>query len=162
MGELDPEDLRKAPRFHAYFKFLEGRRVLLMSRADWAQLSTMIRSEAPVEIELSSTPIATVMRDSTVVAVVAERRSETEVVIEVYRDDPKDAPARINRDAYRVWERLPSHLDYQTVVNTASTEDNANMRGFLQDYVFLVKDAATSGHRLIELPARVRGVLRQQ
>jgi hypothetical protein len=163
MSEIGPVDhLREAPRFHAYFSHLEGRQVLKMPRPAWEHLSRMVRSNEPVEITLSSTPIADVIQESQVAAAVAERQSDSEVIIEVYRHDPKDAPNSINRDRYRVWERLPAHLDYSAMVSAASTEDNTNMRGFLADYVFFKKDEVTEGHRLPELPARVRAVLRHQ
>ena len=160
-GEVSCGVSRQAPRFHAYFSHLEGHHVLLMSRPDWEQLGRMIRPGELVEIELSPTPIAAVVQDSRVVAAVAERQSDSEVAIEVYRDDPRDAPTPVNRDRYRLWERLPSHRDYQAIVNSASTEDNANMRGFLDDHVFLVKDEMIVEHWLRELPARVRAVLRR-
>jgi hypothetical protein len=91
--------------------------------------------------------------------VVAERNSEREVVISVYRHDEKDTPTNINVDRYRVWERLPAHRDYVSMVNAASTEDNTNMRAFMEDHVFLVKDIVTCGHWLHELPVRVRELL---
>src|SRR5215475_2263722 len=109
MSEIGPVDhLREAPRFHAYFSHLEGRQVLTMPRREWEQLSRMIRSNEPLEITLSSTPIADVIQESQTAAVVAERQSDAEVILEVCRHDPKDAPNSINRDRYRVWERLPA------------------------------------------------------
>jgi hypothetical protein len=80
-------------------------------------------------------------------------------VVEVYRKDSKDWPTPINVDRYRVWERLPRHLDYAEMVNIASTEDNRNMRGFLEDHVFLVKDLVTQGHWLHDLPPRIKAVV---
>jgi hypothetical protein len=48
------------------------------------------------------------------------------------------------------------------MVNTASTEDNANMRGFLNDHVFMVKEPPDSEHRLAEVPSRVRAIVRKR
>jgi hypothetical protein len=84
--------LHQAPRFHAYFRHLVGRHLLLMSRAEWELLSRMIRPGEFVEIDVSPTPIGAVMRGSRVVAVVATRQASSEVLIEVYRHDPQDAP----------------------------------------------------------------------
>ena len=153
--------LRQAPRFHAYFRYLEGRQVMLMSRRDWVHLSRMEQGEI-IEIGLSTTPIAGVTRNSLIEAIVAVRQSASEVLVEVYRYDPKDAPTPINVDRYRIWERLPTHTDYMFIVNSASTEDNPNMRGFLEDHVFLVKDVLTSGHWLREIPPQVKAVLKDR
>jgi hypothetical protein len=131
---------------------------MLMSRRDWEQLS-QLREGDIAEIDLSTTPVAALLQDARVEAVVALRESSTEVVVEVYRKDSKDWPTPINVDRYRVWERLPRHLDYAEMVNIASTEDNRNMRGFLEDHVFLVKDLVTQGHWLHDLPPRIKAVV---
>ena len=49
------------------------------------------------------------------------------MTITIYRDDAADAArgTPINVDCYMVWERIPNHLDFMKMVNTASTEDNA-------------------------------------
>jgi hypothetical protein len=154
--------LHQAPRFHAYFRHLLGRQVLLMARVEWEELKRAIQPGELVRIDLRPTPLASVMSGSSVLAVVAERLSPSEVVIEVYRNDPKDAPTLIHRDTYRAWEQLPAHLDSRTMVISASTEDNANMRGFIDDHVFLTRDDISDGHWLSELPERVRAVLRSQ
>jgi hypothetical protein len=148
----------QAPRFHAYFERVEGRRVMVLPRRDWEQLS-QLREGDIAEIDLSTTPVAAVLQADRVEAVVALRESNTEVVVEVYRKDPKDWPTPINLDRYRVWERLPRHRDYADMVNFASTEDNRNMRGFLADHVFLVKDLVTRGHWLHDLPPRIKAVV---
>ncbi len=87
------------------------------------------------------------------------REPQGEVVVEVYRYDPKDVPKPINLDRYRVWQRLPPHRNYAEMVNSASTEDNPNMRGFLEDHVFFVKQVVTHGHRLPDLPPQVRAIV---
>jgi len=154
--------LHQAPRFHAYFRHLLARQVLLMARVEWEELKRAIQPGELVRIDLRPTPLASVMSGSSVLAVVAERLSPSEVVIEVYRNDPKDAPTLSHRDTYRAWEQLPSYLDSRTMVISASTEDNANMRGFIDDHVFLTKDDISDGHWLSELPERVRAVFRSQ
>ncbi len=131
---------------------------MLMSRRDWEQLG-QLREGDIAEIDLSTTPVAAVLQDDRVEAVVALRESSTKVVVEVYRKDPKDWPTPINVDRYHVWERLPRHRDYAEMVNFASTEDNRNMRGFLEDHVFLVKDLVTRGHWLHDPPPRIKAVV---
>ena len=68
-------------------------------------------------------------------------------------------PLPINLDRYVVWERLPPHRNFAAMVNAASTEDNANMRGFLDDHVFFVKDVVREGHRLSALPEQVEALI---
>ena len=151
--------LRQAPRFQAWFSHLEGREVMVMSRRDWEQANQLSEGEMG-QIDLSTTPIANVTRDSRIEAAVAVRTSPVEVVVEVYRYDPVDMPLPINLDRYRVWERLPPHRNFAGMVNAASTEDNPNMRGFLDDYVFFIKDAVRDGHHLGDLPEHVKALAR--
>ena len=141
----------EAPRFHAYFQHLEGRRVLLMSRQVWEQMKAH-HAGGFVEIDILLTPIASITNKSQFIASVGKRRSDYEAVIEVYRLDPKDDPNPINVDRYLVWEHLPPHRDYLQLVNTASTEDNANMRDFVKHYVYIVQEPPGPDHRLSELP----------
>jgi len=131
---------------------------MVMPRRDWEQLGQLRQGEI-AEIDLSAPPVGAVLQGDRVEAVVALRKSNTEVVIEVYRNDPKDWPTPINLDRYRVWERLPRHRDYVEMVNFASTEDNRNMRGFLRDHVFLVKDLVTHEHWLHDLPPPIKGLV---
>jgi hypothetical protein len=149
--------LRNAPRFHALFAHLERRQVLLMSRNDWTEISNFTEGEI-IEIDIRKTPLARIATTA-LEAMIGERLSESEVILEVYRNDPHDAPTTVNVDRYRVWERLPSHREYLEMVNLASTEDNANMRGFITDHVFLVKEEVTDGHWLSELPPHVSATI---
>jgi len=151
--------LRQAPRFQAYFCHLEGREVMVMSRHDWQQANQLRKGEM-AQIDLSTTPIAAVGRDSRIEAAVVVRKSPVEVVVEVYRYDPADMPLPINLDRYRVWERLPPHRNFAAMVNAASTEDNANMRGFLDDHVFFFKDVVANGHHQADLPEQVKALVR--
>ena len=152
--------LRQARGFQAWFSHLEGREVMVMSRRDWEQASRLPEGEMD-QIDLRPTPIADVTRDSRIEAAVAVRKSPVEVVVEVYRYDPVDMPCSINLDRYRVWERLPPHRNLAAMVNAASTEDNPNMRGFLDDHVFFIKDVVRNGHHLADLPEHVKVLARR-
>ena len=55
--------------------------------------------------------------------------------------------------------RLHEDPDLFALVNAASTSDNANLRGFLADYVFLVKEGPGSDHWLPEVPIEIRAVI---
>lgn len=48
------------------------------------------------------------------------------------------------------------------MVNSASTSDNANMRGFLRDHVFMVKEPPGTDHWLAELPSSVVAVVKKR
>jgi hypothetical protein len=50
---------------------------------------------------------------------------------------------------------------FVAMVNAASTEDNANMRGFLDDHVFFVKDVVRDSHHLADLPEHVKALVRR-
>ena len=154
------KEILSAPRFHAYFERLEGRSVLLMHRREWEKLIGY-QGEF-VEIDLSQTPIAALMKKNGLEASVAKRSSESEIVLEIYRNDPKDVPTPINVDRYTIWERLPCHHNYMDMVNSASTEDNSNMRGFLDEYVFFVKEPMSDDHWLPELPTHIQAAVRGQ
>ena len=147
----------KAPRFHFWFERLEGRSVLLMRRDEWDAFR--VHAYVPVQISIAETPIAAVAEQGSVAAVTAQRTSAYEVQVSVYRDDPKD-PSPINVDHYRVWERLPSHRDFVSMVNEATTSDDDNMRGFLDDHVFMVKEPPGPDHWLSKLPVTVQAVVR--
>ena len=152
--------LRQAPRFQAYFSHIEGRDVMVMSRREW-QRANQLREGGMAKIDLSTTPIGGVASDSRIEAAVVVRESPVEVVLEVYRYDPVDIPLPINLDRYRVWERLPPCRNFAAMVNAASTEDNANMRGFLDDHVFFVKVVVRDGHHLADLPEHVKALVRR-
>ena len=130
--------------------------MFLMLRSQWEAVKAL--TDQPVPIEISRTPIARLATEGELAAAFAERRSDYEAMITVYRRDPKD-PMPINVDKYVVWERIPDHRDFLTMVNTASTSDNANMRGFLADHVFLVKEKAGPDHWLPDLPVEIVAVV---
>lgn len=129
-----------------------------MSRHDWEQTS-QLREVEMAQVDLKPTPIAGVARVSQIEAAVVVRKSPIEIVVAVYRYDPLDLPRPINLDRYLVWKTLPSHRDFVAMVNAASTENNANMRGFLDDHVFFVKDVVRDGHHLADLPEYVKALV---
>lgn len=148
-----------APRFMALFKRVEGRRILVMRRGEWRVIRGS--GEAAVEIELSLTPIAEVEARAELAAAVATRLADDTVEIAVYRRDERDAKP-INVDRYLVWESVPKHLDFVQMVNTASTFIDDNMRAFLDEWVFFVKEQPGPDHWLDEVPAEIRAVVTVQ
>jgi len=145
-----------APRFWAHFQRVEGRPMFLMLRSQWEAVKALAGQQVPIEI--SNTPMARLATRADLAATVAERKSDYEAMITIYRRNPNDA-LPINVDRYLVWERVPDHRDFSAMVNTASTSDNANMRGFLADHVFLVKEKPGPDHWLAEVPVEIVAVV---
>jgi hypothetical protein len=50
----------QAPRFHPYLERVENRSVLIMPRAEWAQIRP--KEGTPVPVEITATPMAAVAR----------------------------------------------------------------------------------------------------
>ena len=138
------------PKFYAYFQRVEGKSVLIMPRTDWEALQ--VCSTEPVQIDIRSTPMAAVATDAVVMAAMAYRLSSKTAQIEIFRYDPSDAPTSINKDSYSVIEDVLHRPDYPTIVNRASTSDNDNLRCFLSEHVFLIKEEPGNDHWLKNLP----------
>src|SRR5882672_4076155 len=102
-----------APRFWVHFQRLEGRPMFLMLRSQWEAVKALTGQRVPIEI--SRTPMARLATEAELAAAVAERKSDYEAMITVYRRDPKD-PVPINVDRYLVWERIPDHRDFLAMV----------------------------------------------
>lgn len=147
----------RAPRFRMFLERKIG--ALIMKKCDWELL---IKSQRyPVEIDVSATPMATILHDAPIVASFAER-SEGEGLIKIFRNDPKDTPRHINVDNYRVWERLDLHLDYEQTVKGCDTLDDSMLRGFLSDYVFIVPVKKGADHHLLDVPAKYKVIMKEE
>lgn len=132
--------------------------MLAMPRADWDAVS--VRIDQPVVLEVSQTPLAHVATQASLVAAVAQKMSATMAEVVIFRNDPKDAPTPINQDKYAVFLSLHTHPDLKSLITRASTEDNANLRQYISENVFLVKQQLGNDHWLPVLPASVSTVLR--
>lgn len=126
--------------------------MLLMLRSQWEAMKPLAGQH--VSIEVAQTPLAGLVTGTDLAAAVAERNSDYEATVTIYRRDPTDL-LPINVDKYLVWERFPDDRDFLSMVNTASTSDNANMRGFLADHVFFVKEKPGPDHWLPDLPVDI-------
>ncbi len=130
--------------------------MFLMLRSQWEAVRALAGRRVPIEV--SNTPMASLATAADLAAAVAERKSDYEAIITIYRRDPKD-PMPVNVDRYLVWECVPEHRDFLAMVNSASTSDNANMRGFLADHVFLLKEKPGPDHWLPDVPAEIVAVI---
>jgi hypothetical protein len=146
-GELG---MVKAPRIEAYVKKLEGRTVLEMKRNDWKRLN--IDSTAPVRLNVRDTPMASVAQTSSLLACTAHRMASGLPIVNIYRDDPKDASTPINKDTYSVIEDITQRSDFGDIVRAASTQDDPNLRQYLSERVYLVKQNPGTDHWLPVLP----------
>jgi hypothetical protein len=113
----------------------------------------------PVEINVKQTPLGRVAPQAVAAIVGPHVRGASR--IEIYRYDVKDAATPINKDTYLVIEDTAGWWNLPAIVASASTEDNANLRAYLKNYVFLVKEAPGPDHWLSDLPASVLSIIRR-
>ena len=124
----------EAPRLETYWTSLEGH-LLRMLRKEWEKYTFPHGSY--VKIDLNDTPLESLAKKTEFIGAVGRRISPTEVEILAYRRDPKDDPCEINVYRYLVMESWPARLDLQEAVQTADTDFDANLQGYLTDYIFI-------------------------
>jgi hypothetical protein len=129
-----------------------------MKRDDWS--AAVGSGHAPVKLDISGTILGGAARDSTVVAAIAHDFAPPTTRVEIYRDDPNDAPTSINKDDYEVWIDIQQHPKLGEMIGAASTADNANFRQYCREHVFIVKRTAGDDHWLKELPEPVKALLK--
>ena len=152
----------QAPRFRAYVERTQGHSVLTMPRDEWEMIRADLQSggQTLARLDVLETPLADVAHDASVIASVISRSSAgAEPEIEIYRHDPNDEPTPVNKDVYSVWEDIPSHVNFPDAVVAASTSNDANLREYLSQNVFIVKKEPDADHWLSRLPAEVSVVV---
>lgn len=147
-----------APRFHAYFEKIEERSVFTMSRKSWEKAQSQ-RGES-LELDITATPLRRVASEASILAARAIGSSSSPSEIEIFRFDPKDGPTPINVDRYTVFEDMLSHRSFNEIVTGGSTTFNENLKQYLAENVFIVKQDPGDDHWLPELPASVHTVFR--
>jgi hypothetical protein len=145
----------QAPRLQAYIQKTQG--VLVMPRNDWNVLK--VNSTNLVEIEVQAIPISRVVTEASVLAVVARNSSNSDARVSVYRKDIKDQPKSVNVDHYEVWLDLANHPEIDEMIVGASTSLDANLRQYLDENVFLVREQRGDDHWLEKLPDSVEVVI---
>lgn len=123
-----------------------------MKRSCWQRLRQQDGNLIPLDLE--KTPLNKIGLDTHVEAAVIRQATER-VKITIYRKDPKDAPTEINTDNYSVHEGLPSNLDVNEMIETASTAPDPNFWRYVEDHIFIVKDNPGNDHWLETLPRNV-------
>jgi hypothetical protein len=130
-----------------------------MSRSEWDRLSQ--DTVGPVPIDINQTPLGGVSSNASVIASIAYQPPDSSVAeVTIYRHDSADGPTPVNVDRYSVLKDVASDPRLPTLISAASTQDNANLRRYLQDNVFLVKRNPGKDHWLTELPTTVAALYR--
>lgn len=114
----------------------------------------------PVSFDVRSTPMKSVSDVASVIGTIAHQFSAGTARVSIFRDDPDDAPKRINMDDYTVWTDLSGHPRLSNMIEAASTSYNENMRTVIRDNVFLVKQKPGPDHWMETLPASISVVLK--
>ena len=147
----------QAPRFHAMLQRTRQASVLTMAQSEWQ--SAVSVPDRYVELDISATPMADVKSDATVLASVAVRYSGGIGQVEIYRDDPRDAPYTVNGDFFTVIENIQDDPKFDEIVSDASTSMDSNLLDYIQNTVFLVPQPRDERHWSTGLPDHVMAVM---
>ena len=147
-----------APRLLFFWGRVEGASILSMPRRQWHDLVGHLGK--PVAFDVRSTPMGAIADTSSIVATLAHEFGEATARISIFRDDPADAPLRINLDNYKVWTDLSGHPRLPNMIEAASTSYNENMKTFIEEHVFFVKEKPGPDHWMPTLPASISLVLK--
>jgi hypothetical protein len=93
-------------------------------------------------------------------ATTVEQFSTATGELTIYRDDPADAPTRVNQDRYLVWTDLPSHRSYEQIATGVGLDKDQAARGYLRDNVLIVKQDPGPEHWLSAVPSNVQVLLK--
>lgn len=148
-----------APRLTFWWERVEDTSILRMPRDNWNAIVGHLGE--PLEIDVSATPISQVAQCSSVVASIAHRFGPATAQVAVFRYDSNDEPTPINQDKYDVWTNLAAHPRLPDMINAASTEDNANLRNFMDEHVFFVKLQHGPDHWLRDVPSSITALLKK-
>lgn len=149
--------MANAPRLIHYLGKIEGVDIIRMPRSEWHDL--VGHEGTPIAFDVRSTPMRGVSDVASVIGTMAHQFTPNTARVSIYRDDPQDAPNRINVDNYKVWTDLSGYPSFSNIIQSASTSYDENMKTFLEDNVFLVKEERGSDHWMETLPSSVYLVL---
>ena len=149
-----------APRFHAYWEKVEGKRVLIMKKRDWESLNISRTATVALNFEKAgSLPINQIFQENRFIGGIVAPTGE-KFQIKIYREDPQDDPTPVNVDSYDVWVGiLPTYFDVPKMILYASTSDDSNFQFYASDHVFFVKEDPGNDHWLEQLPLEVQVML---
>jgi hypothetical protein len=97
---------------------------------------------------------------SSLIATVAHTFPDSTARVTVLRDDPYDAPNRVNVDHYSAFTELSSHPQLTEMMRKAAISDEQAVLSMIRDHVFLVKEPAEkSDHHLPTVPASLQLII---
>ena len=146
-----------APRFHALWENLEGKRIFIMKKEDWPLIISSSGSPVHLDLEkLQNTPIGNIVNNPGFLGAIEESKEDL-VTIKIFREDPKDDPTPINVDLYSVWESFPPNIQILRgdMIQTADTNYDANFREYEESHIFLIKEDSGEDHWLKDPPPDV-------
>jgi hypothetical protein len=146
-----------ASRLLYYWGWVEDTSILSMPRTQWHDLVGHLGK--PIPFDVRSTPMSAIANSSFIIATLAHQFGEATARVSIFRDDPTDAPLRINVDHYKVWTDLSGHPRLTDMIEAASTPYNENMKTLIEEHVFLVKEKPGPDHWMDTLPASITLVL---
>lgn len=155
-------DRAKAPRFQAYFQHVENRTILTWPREHWDEI--LAQPEQTVLVDITTTPMSRVASDAAVIACEAIKSTSSKGHISIWRYDPADGSTPYNKDNYQVLQgqTIQNRPDFMEMVLACNTTDNSNLRNYLNQHSFLIKDNSDPTDHWFsesELPASVRTVI---
>lgn len=132
-----------APRLRAFLQKQSGKRLLLMDKRVWKELTQHQTGE--FEVEINQFPMAEVSR-LTRVGSIAKRVDKDIYEIKIYREDLEDTKP-INVDYFLLHDDFYSRQDFGDWVKRASTSDDENMKAFLDKFVLIeIKEPGGDHH----------------
>jgi len=149
----------RGPNFRMWCKALLG--LMHMPRSDWDLMAE--QSEAKHQIDLRTTPIASIMGNLLFEGAVLELRSPGELELTLFRRRGDEQPSSESHATYqfRVYEGFPPGYDYEQIVNDASTQDDDELRSLRDDQVwFAPVDKSEIDQRYVQMPSSAVAIFR--
>ena len=135
----------------------ENSSVLTMATSEWR--SAVSVPNRYIELDIAITPMSELASKATLLATVAIRHSSGTGQVEIYRNDPRDAPCNVNADFFTVVENIEQHPRFDRIVSEASTEMNNNLRNYIRNTIFLIPQPKDERHWSTGLPAHVTAIM---
>jgi hypothetical protein len=133
----------QAPKVRAQTGSVGGRRVFTMARAEWERLRAY--EGTFVQIDLERAPTGGVAESASMIASLAAEYLVHTAQIEIWRYSEKGQPTPYNVQEYLVLEDLTRRVNLPMFAERASTEDSPNLRKYLREHVFIVREQPDKG-----------------
>jgi hypothetical protein len=145
-------------RFLFYWQRTEDAPIFIIPRNHWDEL--VGHRGVPDAFDVRSTPIGGVTNASSLIATIAHTFTDSTARVTVLRDDPCDAPNRVNIDHYTAFTDLSSHPHLTEMMRKASVSDEQAVLSLIRDHVFLVKQREEkSDHHSPTIPTSLQLII---